>query len=248
MSRGAWIVVAASGLILTLFGAGFARSGPMGKDCIPVAPLHPRAEDPLPERSRDYAGQKVAWSAARPGGLLALTSSPNYKRAADFSLKVEDCTKAEDALESRLEAIKGEIVDMLMEGTEGSRTCTLSVLIPADAFRAFITDLRKMGKVQAERITASKLKPGEAKGEEPGAPDPRELSLVAIRMADEKVAQTVIESRGLLASSFDQGASHFMNGLAVLVQALGYVLPYFLVLAALVVPVAVIRRTRRANC
>ena len=248
MSRGAWIVVAASGLILALFGAGFVSSSPADKRCLSVVCEPPKAVAPPLERSRDYAGQKVAWSTAQPGALLALTSSPNYKRAADFSLKVEDCTKAEDALESRLEAIKGEIVDMLMEGTEGSRTCTLSVLIPADAFRAFITDLRKMGKVQAERITASRLKPGEARGEELGAPDPRELSLVAIRMADEKVAQTVIESRGLLASSFDQGASHFMNGLAVLVQALGYVLPYFFVLAALLVPVAVVRRARRATC
>jgi len=137
---------------------------------------------------------------------------------------------------------------MLMEGTEGSRTCTLTVLIPADTFRGFIADLRKMGKVQAEKITASRLKPGEARGETKESPDPRELSLVSIRMADEKVAQAVLESRGLLVSSFDRSVSHFMDGLAVLVEALGYFLPYFIVLAALIVPVAVIRRSRRANC
>jgi hypothetical protein len=208
---------------------------------------------------RDFAGvnesidgMKVAWSTVLPANrssLLALTNSPNYKRAAELSLKVEDCTKAEDALETKLEIIKGEILDMLMEGTEGSRTCTLSVLIPADKFREFVVDLRKMGKVQAEKITASKLKPGEAKGtpapDAKDSPDPRELSLVAIRMADEKVAQTVLESRGLLASSFDRSASHFMNGMAMLVEALGYVLPYFIGLSALLIPLWVIAKIRR---
>ena len=248
MSRGAWIVVAASGLILAVFGAGFVRGSPVALDYRPQPCAPPRVAMEAPADHRDSARGKVAWSTAQQAGLLALTSSPNYKRAADFSLKVEDCTKAEDLLESKLEAIKGEILDMLMEGTEGSRTCTLTVLIPADTFRGFIADLRKMGKVQAEKITASKLKPGEARGETKESPDPRELSLVSIRMADEKVAQTVLESRGLLASSFDRSASHFMDGLSVLVEALGYFLPYFIVLAALLVPVAVIRRSRRANC
>ncbi len=248
MSRGAWIVVAASGLILAVFGAGFARSAPVALDCRPQPCAPPRVAAEAPADYRDLARGKVAWSTAQPAGLLALTASPSYKRAADFSLKVEDCTKAEDVLESKLEAIKGEILEMLMEGTEGSRTCTLTVLIPADTFRGFIAELRKMGKVQAEKITASRLKPGEARGETKESPDPRELSLVSIRMADEKVAQTVLESRGLLVSSFDRSVSHFMDGLAVLVEALGYFLPYFIVLAALIVPVMVIRRARRANC
>ena len=61
---------------------------------------------------------------------------------------MQDCTKAEDALETKLQDIRGEILEMLMEGTEGSRTCTLSVVIPADKFRVFIADLRGMGKIQ----------------------------------------------------------------------------------------------------
>lgn len=254
MSRGAGIAVVVSALVGAVFMAGFVRGEP--------SPQGARAKQYAcaPEPRMDPPA-KVAWSvaeaspppASKPGGLLALTSSPNYRRAADLALKVEDCTKAEDALEARLEAIKGEILDMVMEGTEGSRTCTLSALIPADKFREFIVDLRKMGKVQSERITASRLKPGgeKAGAGDPDAADPRELSLVSIRMADEKVAQSVLESRGLLASSFDRSASHFMNGLAVLVEALGYVLPFFMVLAALIVPIGVavkLRRARRAAC
>src|SRR5262249_32944887 len=130
-------------------------------------------------------GKEVAAPAdtfqGRPGGLLAMTNSPAYKRAGDLSLRVADCTKAEDDLESKLTAINGEIVDMVMEGTEGSRTCTLSAVIPADQFRGFIADLRKMGKVQSERITASKLRVGPT--DKPVAAegaDPRELSLVSI--------------------------------------------------------------------
>ncbi len=261
MSKGAWIVVIASGLVVVIFGAGFFRAESAAKECAPsVACKRPPMDsggvpDPSFEARARYKGEmgKVAWAdnapESRASGLLALTAAPDYRRAAEFSLKVEDCTKAEDTLESKLEGIKGEILDMVMEGTEGSRTCTLAVLIPSDKFRAFIGDLRQMGKVQSERITASKIKPG---GVIPGSdpkegPDPRELSLVSIRMADEKVAQTVLESRGILVSSFDQGASHFMNGMAVLVEAFGYMLPYAIVLFALVAPMVVIARVRRAR-
>ena len=261
MSRGAGILVVLSGLVLVVFGAGFFAPGKASMGCRGPEPCATRSPAERPSEAGFYVARnekedpahRVVWATAgpaspsKPGGLLGLTASPNYKRAPELSLKVEDCTKAEDALEARLEAIKGEILDMLMEGTEGSRTRTLSVLIPADKFREFVADLRKMGKVQAEKITASKLKPGEAKGESKETPDPRELSLVAIRLADEKVAQTVLESRGLLASSFDQSASHFMSGLAVLVEALGYVLPYFIVLMALILPVAIFAKVRRSR-
>ena len=180
-------------------------------------------------------------------GLLAITNSPAYKRAGDLSLRVADCTKAEDDLESRLTAIKGEILDMVMEGTEGSRTCTLSAVIPADQFRTFIMELRKMGKVQSERITASKLRPGAGGKDVEGAVDARELSLVSIRMADEKVAQTVLESRGVLASSFDRSASHFMKGLAVIVELVGMALPFVLGFLALGAPFLAVRWLRRAR-
>jgi hypothetical protein len=170
------------------------------------------------------------------------------RRAGDLSLRVEDCTKAEDALETKLTAIKGEIVDMVMEGTEGSRTCTLSAIIPADQFRAFITELRKMGKVQSERITASKLKPGQADVTVAAAnPDPRELSLVSLRMADEKVAQNVLESRGILSTSFDRSASHFLKGLAVMVELFGMLLPFLIAFAAVAAPILVLVKLRRSR-
>ena len=76
-------------------------------------------------------------------------------------------------------------------------------------------------------------------------PDPRELSLVTLRMADEKVAPEVLESRGVLAASFDKSASHLLQGVAVIVEGVGYVLPFAIVLAFIFVPVFLAVRWRR---
>jgi hypothetical protein len=104
-----------------------------------------------------------------------------------------------------------------------------------------------MGKVQSERITASKLRPGVGGKDVDGAVDARELSLVSIRMADEKVAQTVLESRGVLASSFDRSASHFLKGLAVIVELVGMILPFVLGFVVLAAPLLAVRWLRRAR-
>lgn len=252
MSRMSKLLAGVAGvMVLAIFSAGFFHGEkPAGKEPVAARPTSEYSRDRESNESKDDMTAHYAKRAAAPAaskGLLALTGAPGYKRAAEMSLRVSDCTKAEDDLENRLVQIHGEILDMVMEGTEGSRTCTLSVLIPANAFREFVTELRKMGKVQSERITAQKLRPGDATSDGKENPDARELSLVSVRMADERVAQTVLESRGILASSFDRSASHFMKGLAVLVEALGYALPF--VIAALVVafPLVVMGLVRRAR-
>ncbi len=236
-------------LAALVFGAGFLHDGSRAESKPSPAASRPgrspaawRPESEAIHGGRAYAAKLGADSA---DGLLALTGGAGYKRAADFSLRVADCTRCEDDLEARLEAFRGEILEMVMEGTEGSRTCTISVLIPSDRFREFVVELRKMGKVQSERITATRLKPGAPAVA--GDPDARELALVSIRMADERVAKDVLESRGLLAASFDRSASHFMKGLAVVVEYLGYALPFLLILAAVALPFAVAARWRRAR-
>ena len=240
MSRLGTGFVVAGAIMVVVFTAGFFHSA----DKSPAPCATPRLREVAKECDPVLPADRLQANK----GLLALTNSPSYKRAGDLSLRVADCTKAEDDLETKLSAIKGEIVDMVMEGTEGSRTCTLSAIIPADRFRAFITELRKMGKVQSERITASKLRTGQAdKAVAAEGADPRELSLVSVRMADEKVAQTVLESRGVLASSFDLSASHFMKGLAVLIELVGMILPFALGFLALTAPVLVVKRLRRSR-
>lgn len=242
-------------VVLVVFVAGFFH-GENRKECAPSPTLGSkgaaRAEE-YQKKGPGHAvfnegaerGAAVVYDAARPAaGLLALTASPGYRRAAEMSLRVADCTKAEDELETRLVALRGEILDMLMEGIEGSRTCSLTVLIPSDSFREFVSELRKMGKIQTERITASRLKPG-APVEGPDNPDIRELSLVSIRMADEKVAKEVLEGQGVLMTSFNRSTSHFLRGLAVVVEGLGYVLPFVLAFMAAAVPFALGARLRR---
>jgi hypothetical protein len=238
MNKLGWAALPAGGIVILVSMAGFFHES----DKSPVA-CSPGMM-PICRAAGEPAVPADALKNSR--GLLAMTGSPGYKRAGHLSLRVADCTKAEDDLESKLTAIKGDIVDMVMEGTEGSRTCTLSAVIPADRFRAFIGDLRKMGKVQSERITASKLGTGQAeKASAVEGADPRELSLVSVRLADEKVAQAVLESRGVLASSFDRGASHFMKGLAVIVELVGVALPFVLGFLALAAPVLAVNRLRR---
>jgi hypothetical protein len=135
-----------------------------------------------------------------------------------------------------------------MEGTEGRATCTLSAIIPADQFRAFHGRPPKDGKVQSERITASKLRPGQAEGTAvAGGPDPRELSLVSIRMADEKVAQTVLESRGVPGVELRPQRLPLMKGLAVIVELFGLALPFCLALALWRIPALVVLKVRRAR-
>jgi len=242
-----WAILA-GGLIAVIFVSGFFHADSKPEPCSPPARVCVAGANEMPDSPRDQLHAVKAAPAVAPTGLLALTNAPGYRRAADLSLRVDDCTKAEDLLETKLQELKGEILEMLMEGTAGSRTCTLSVVIPSDKFRAFIADLRGMGKIQSERITASKLKPGQ--GGAAGAVeavDPRELSLVSLRMADEKVAQSVLESRGVLAASFDRGSSHFLKGLAVLVEIVGLILPFGLALAGAALPFLVARRLRRAK-
>jgi len=248
MQNSAKWAVLAGGLIAVIFVSGFFHADSKPPACSPPARVCIAEANESAESPRDQFHAVKAASASPPAsrGLLALTAAPGYRRAADLSLRVDDCTKAEDLLETKLQEIKGEILEMLMEGTAGSRTCTLSVVIPSDKFRAFIADLRGMGKIQSERITASKLKPGQAGAAVAvEALDPRELSLVSLRMADEKVAQSVLESRGVLAASFDRSSSHFLKGLAVLVEIVGLILPFGLALAGVALPFLVALRLRR---
>jgi hypothetical protein len=241
-----WAILA-GGLVVLIFSAGFFHASPAPEARRPTSPIVIDEARDKEIAEENFSIAKAAPAAPRPhGGLLALTTAPGYRRAATLSLRVDDCTKAEDLLETKLQDINGELVEMLMEGTAGARTCTLSVVIPSDKFRGFIADLRGMGKIQSERITASKLKPGQ--GDAAGdVLDPRELSLVSLRMADEKVAQNVLESRGILAASFDRSSSHFLKGLAVLVEVFGLVLPFALAFAGVAVPFLIALRLRRVR-
>lgn len=200
--------------------------------------------EPAPARiARSPAAPPPACDAPPPG-LLARVDTPQYRRTAALSLKVADCVKAEDELEAKLEKIRGEILDLSMEGLEGSRSCDLRLLVPAPAFRAFIGELRAMGKVRSEKIAAARIRPTSAAAAAEEV-DPRELCLVSLRLADEKVALDVLQGQGVLAASLDRSASHLMKGVAVIAEGLGYVLPFALLAALPLGAALLLRRWRR---
>src|SRR4051812_37477131 len=93
-------VLLAGGLIAAIVTAGFFHADSNPSACRPPAPLSV-AGTGEEEPARDHF--PVAKSAPAPRGLLALTTAPGYRRAADLSLRVDDCTKAEDLLETKLQ-------------------------------------------------------------------------------------------------------------------------------------------------
>src|SRR5581483_1300154 len=106
MNRTAFWASVAGGAVAVIFLAGFFHAEKSPEAEARRAPLPCLVE----ESALKYAGRSApvdVYAAAEPAapaprGLLALTSTPGYKRAGELSLRVEDCTKAEDTLESKL--------------------------------------------------------------------------------------------------------------------------------------------------
>lgn len=256
-------LVGSSVLVLAVFLAGFTGGNLESPMQIPMPDMSMAptvaSSPPMAQRESTHnlngAAQRIMLSERadsiqknlKPGGLLNLVTAPGYRRAAEFTFRVTDCAKSEDALEVKLEEIKGEILEMVMQGTEGSRRCTISLTVPSDEFRDFVVYVREIGEMQAERITATRLRPGYGRGGDPSGVDPRELSLVTISMADEKVAPEIIESRGVLSKSFDRSTAHLLQGFAVIVEVIGYALPFAVVLTLVFLPIFLATRWRRAQ-
>lgn len=175
----------------------------------------------------------------RSYSTLAVPTGPMYHREADFSLSVKDCISVEEQLEARASRVGGILLDLVLEGTDGARRGTVAFKIPSDKVNEFIREVRELGKILNERITARHV---EASG---GTGGGTEFSMVRVHIADEAVAPNTKEGQGVFAASFDKSAAHFLRGLAVLVEVAGFVLPYLLALALIGVPVLVAYRMRR---
>src|SRR5690242_18894835 len=118
MKNSAKWAILAGGLVAVIFVSGFFHSDSKPEACPPPAPLCAAEANEAAGSSHDRIEALKAAPALAPAprGLLALTNAPGYRRAANLSLRVDDCTKAEDLLETKLQDIKGEILEMLMEG------------------------------------------------------------------------------------------------------------------------------------
>jgi len=251
----AWAGVLALALA-AVFVAGFFHESAARQEPAPGAPpsaraggyndaLQPKAQTRLAARSPEpcmergeFRGADLAASFHVPANL--------YRRAGEFSCKVESVIKAYADIDKRIKTFGGEISEMEITGNDEGRRGRIACTVSTDRFNDFIDYARTLGKVLDERITAT-ARPA-AKGgrhiEGSDDVDPRELSVVTLSLMDEKVAKEIHASKGMLATSFNRSASHFLAGIAVLVEIFGWIAPYAMMLALVVVPVVVVRRFR----
>lgn len=233
-----WAAAAAL-LLLTVFVAGFFHesAGRRSASPAPCAPAPAGRQAVLREVELAHAARVPAVHV--PDNL--------YRRAGDFSSKVESVIKAYAELDKKIAAFGGEITEMEITGNDDGRQGRISCTVASDKFNPFIDYVRTLGKVMAERITATARPRAQGGRAIPGDDeiDQRELSLVTLALMDEKVAKDIQESRGMLAGSFMKSASHFMAGVAVLVEIFGWIAPYLLILALAFVPAVAVRHFRR---
>ena len=95
----------------------------------------------------------------------------------------------------------------------------------ASASNPFVKEVRELGEVTREHVSARAWKPGAGEG----GGEAEEFARVRIDFTDVDTSAAVDESKGVLATSFDRSASHFLKGMAVLVEGVGYGLPYLIV-------------------
>ncbi len=230
--------------VVGIFVAGFFYEGAAERSAAPE-PGMPKA-----------AATRGASTAHMPACEAPTKTTPGYfvvpdhlyHRTGEFTCRVESVISVYEAIDTDVRKLfGGKITSMEITGNDDGRQGTLQCAVSIDKFNDFITYIRKRGKILAERITASSKPP--VRGEVPANEeiDERELSLVTVRLMDEKVAKEVGESKGMLAASFSKSTGHFLSGLAVIVEGFGWVAPYAGILIALVLPIVIVQRIRRRH-
>lgn len=250
-----WAGVVALALA-AVFVAGFFRASEAG-DAAPAPSATVSQDRKFARRGASMERVDAFQLAAKCDSVAgAYGGSPNfhvpthlYRRAGEVSSKVESVIKAYKEIDGRMKSFGGEITEMEIVGSDEGRQGRIAVTVSTDRFNDFIDYSRGLGKVLSERITASARPKADGKGGK-NVPseddvDPRELSIVTLSLVDEKIAKEVHQSRGMLATSFNRSASHFLAGMAVMVELFGWIAPYAIILGLVVVPIVVVRRFRR---
>ena len=229
--------------VVGIFVAGFFREGA----------AEPRtACDPKPAEVCAKLAHAGAPACAMPCEAMRASSIvvPDnlYHRTGDFTCKVESVIDTWQAIERDLAKLfGGKITSLEITGNDDGRQGTLQCAVSIDKFNEFNLYIRKKGKILAERITATSKPPARGAATQPDEIDERELSLITVRLLDEKIAKEVGESKSMLAASFSKSTGHFLGGLAVIVEGLGWIAPYAGVLVALVLPIVIVQRIRRRH-
>ena len=250
MKSSHWIMTIGSGVLCIVVLAGFLHPGGAPEDPVhnDLKPALFMDETRLRGKIHSGAASTLVAEASFSKTMNAFVTLPAglYHRRADVSVEVEDTIAAYEELEKRVLKIRGEIVEVDIRGNDIGRQGRIHMEIPTERFNEFVAECRKMGKVMREQITAKRLPKRRAGDGASADPDPREIALVTMSLRDEKVAPQVEESRSLLAASFGKSTGHFMKGLAVIVELVGYILPFGLAFLVIAVPALVAaRRVRR---
>lgn len=240
------------GLLLagTVFTAGFFHAGAepnaLSRDMEPGRPAAGMVscEEACIAEKFPMDAPSLSPSRMRPG---IYAPSGSYEQRADVSVEVENVVETIDRVREQIEGLGGQIVSMDTHGNDDGRQGSIQVELPAESFNVMLSHCRGWGTVLQERITIRRisLQSDERSSYSPGGTDLREFALVEIRMHDRKIAPEVMKSSGLLAASFGRSTGHFLKGLAVVVEVLGYVLPYLVAVFLLVAIMMVGARGRR---
>jgi hypothetical protein len=228
-------VAAGSGAILLVlvFILGFFTAGEtaVGRAMEPPSPMRKAAV-----REEEFAAAPME---AHPSGFSGMIerSGRIYYRQAEMQLAVGDTLKGNDDLERIANEHKCEIANLIIEGNDLSRRCSVELLVPSDRFDSLVRQFRKVGRVLHERITAQKIE-----GSASGSGDSRvEFARVRADLVDDGA------QRGLFARAFESSGNHFVRGSALLLEGSGFALPFLLAASFLAGVILLARRIRRAR-
>ncbi|OHB70736.1 MAG: hypothetical protein A2W23_08875 [Planctomycetes bacterium RBG_16_43_13] len=178
--------------------------------------------------------------------MLQLLQDKPYKRQATFHLQVKSAIEIEEKLEKSLTEQKGELIELSMEGSKNGRRGTLTAQVLTAHFNDFVRFVRESGEVLSENITAKRIEPSSSGRQAPstGEVDYRELALVTITFA-ETVALEAAKGEGILATSLHNSSTHFLEGIAVILEVLGYGMPFVFIVGLIAVPLWLLLAKKR---
>lgn len=164
------------------------------------------------------------------------TDGRAYQREASLSVRVNDVFEALSSVEKLAGDAKGYLETIDVSGTPQTHDGRIVLTVPSDRFTEVFGSLRKLGDLLTERITAQMVQGNRAAGGE--VKDATvELVRIDLSLSDnpERLAKT--EVKGLLAGAWQRSMEHFGKGGAVLLEAFGFVLPFVLSFAAILIVV-----------
>lgn len=149
----------------------------------------------------------------------------SYYRIANIRIEVSAFLQTYEKIEDVLKEKKCEIVESSIEGNDDFRSGYIYIRVPADNFNDVIKQIRKQGKVKGESIKSQLVENPKTKSDS----EKLELHYIRVELSDKpNVEEKPSEDKGVLANAFNKSSVNFARGSALLVEGLGYILPFVL--------------------